>query len=75
MVAATLGEPVRAVAQEALQEITVTARRDVQSVFDYGTTIPNVGFGYSGVGSPSAMSQGRIPTGSSTRIKSRNKRK
>ena len=73
MVAATLGEPVRAVAQETVQEITVTAQRrsediqqlpmsltvleeaqleqrDVQSFFDYGTTIPNLGFGYSGVG-------------------------
>jgi outer membrane receptor protein involved in Fe transport len=73
MVAATLGEPVRAVAQETLQEITVTAQRrsediqqvpmsltvldeaqleqrDVQSFFDYGTTIRNLGFGYSGVG-------------------------
>ena len=65
--------PLAARAQEALQEVTVTAQRraeDVQSVpmsitvlnatqleqrdvasfIDYATTVPNLGFGYSGVG-------------------------
>ena len=65
--------PLAAHAQEALQEVTVTAQRraeDVQSVpmsitvlnatqleqrdvasfIDYATTVPNLGFGYSGVG-------------------------
>jgi outer membrane receptor protein involved in Fe transport len=60
-------------AQEALQEITVTAtrrtedvqsvpmsitvldsqqleQRDVQDFMDYGTTVPDLGFGYTGVG-------------------------
>ena len=65
--------PRPALAQEALQEITVTAerrvedvqtvpmsitvldstdleQRDVQSFIDYATTVPNLGFGYTGVG-------------------------
>lgn len=65
--------PPAAHAQEALQEITVTAQRrtedvqsvpmsitvlnatqleqrDVESFIDYATTVPNLGFGYSGIG-------------------------
>lgn len=65
--------PFAAHADDALEEITVTAQRraesvqtvplsitvlnsvqleqrDVQSFIDYGTTVPNLGFGYSGVG-------------------------
>jgi iron complex outermembrane receptor protein len=74
LLAAALSQnPRSAHAQEALEEVTVTAQkrtenvqsvpmsltvldttqleqRDVKSFIDYGTTVPNLGFGYSGVG-------------------------